>query len=127
MNAASQRIVPEVICDGVLRTTIPQTDADLLTACQAFDELEARAQATFVGVPCEDAAENAAQAERVRIYAAQEPYEQIVLGTPALTRDGLRAKARSMLLASPDLLRHDLRGEQMLRSLLRDVLGSTTP
>jgi hypothetical protein len=100
----------------------PSPDAELLRACAAFDQLEAQANATFTGYENDSPEEAAAEAERGRIYDEQDPYVDVICSTVARTKEGMQAKARSLMAWAPDMLRHGGREELLLGSLLNDLL-----
>ena len=103
----------------------PSPDAELLEACAAFDELEAQANATFTGYENDSPEEAAAEVERSRIYDEQDPYVDVICSTVAKTKEGMQAKARSLMAWAPDMLRYGGREELLLGSLLNDLLAGS--
>ena len=101
----------------------PSPDAELLRACAAFDQLEAQANATFTGYENDSPEEAVAEVERSRIYDEQDPYVDVICSSVAQTKEGMRAKARSLMAWAPDMLRHGGREELLLGSLLNDLLA----
>ena len=136
-----------VAVGGAVPFVLPDhPDAKLLALCSEFEALQRtynglwawRANGTYVAGPNhiedDDKQEDAAQA----IEAETEPLHLRIFGIRAQTVDGMRAKARCLLLTSPDLraITDDDYGEgehnplgiyfvtsNLLASLLQDLNG----
>ena len=100
-------------------------DADLLAACAAHDELERAYLATGFdhdsGTPEYDTAE----AEQIRITAAQRPYVDRICKARPVLWEGHVARARTLALCDPDLFRRasGYANEAMLAAIVRDLLA----
>ena len=98
-------------------------DAELIAVCAEFDRLELAALATFQGHEPGSPEDEAAEAERDRLSAAQEPLVERMCELRAVTREGHVARARSLALWDAELmkLQHDIAG-QFTQAIVRDLL-----
>ncbi len=80
-------------------------DADLLAACAAFDELERAYIATYAGCPETGPEWDAAETVRERLSDAQDPLVDRICDLRAVTREGQAARARSLALWAPDVVK----------------------
>ncbi len=102
-------------------------DAELISVCVAFDELEWQYLATnfdlMPGTPEDDAAE----AERARIAEAQQPLVDAICARPPQTVAGAVAVARSLALWDGDLFRQGgpdgYTNERLVAVLVRGLTG----
>ena len=107
-------------------TRIPSLDADLLEACAAFDVLE-RAYIALggdyaPGSPEEDASE----AERERLYEAQQPLVDRICDVRAFTIEGQLARARSLALWDAELMKPQKdTGGWFTQAIVRDLLAGS--
>ena len=105
--------------------TSAHPDAELLAACAAHDELERAYLATGFSYECGTPEYDAAEAEQVRISAAQGPYVTRICEARPVTWEGHAARARTLALCDPDLFRRasDYTNEAMLAAIVRDLIG----
>lgn len=100
----------------------PNSDAELIRLCEAFDALERQYDATFRTMD-----EDAGDVARDRIVEQQEPLLNRMTALRAKSREGLRARLESLLLWDKELGFGDAECEgecfntRLLAALLRDL------
>jgi hypothetical protein len=103
--------------------TPPNADAELLRLCADFDRLERAWWDLHDGGadPIEDDDER--QIAMAPLKAEQDPIAALIWATPAQTVEGIRAKARSWLLFSPEILVEvSSWDDRFTVSIIRDLL-----
>ena len=80
-------------------------DAELLAACAAFDLLEQQYIDLGGNWPVGSPEDAAAEAERDRLYDAQDPLIARICELRAVTREGMAARARSLALWDAELMK----------------------
>ena len=102
-------------------------DAELITACAAFDALERAYVTTYATDIPEGTSEwAAAEAERDRLLAAEKPFLDRMTELRAVTLEGQAARARSLVLWAPDLVSEGTTGDTiglLTHAVLRDLIG----
>ena len=106
-------------------TVLP--DAELIKACQKFDDYERQYVAIFDNPAFADD-DDLSDAECARIDAAREPLLHTICSFNALTPEGHQARARTLSLYAVDLLKPRVLSDhlgpvpaRMLQALLRDL------
>ena len=128
LAAVSAVLPPPTIAAGV---TTPHRDAELLALLAQFGAYEQRARATWIGADTMEA-EDAGEPVRAACFAGQERILDAICATPAHTLEGMKARARAVLLYGPPLNRQGtleevaadrewFRNERLLAALLRDM------
>jgi hypothetical protein len=108
-------------------STKPSPDAELLEACAEFDALEHRINDLYSkgATPIEDDNE---RNKAIQPFTRRQSELIDRICTRATTREGLLARARSLTIWAPDLLKnhtpHACWDNRMVATLLRDLLGS---
>ena len=100
-------------------------DADLLAACAAFDDLERAYQATGFNHAVRSPEDEAAEAERWRVSAAQDQLVERMCELRAVTRAGQAARARSLALWDGELMKDGTgdTGALLTAAIVRDLIG----
>lgn len=105
-------------------------DAELIALCAQLDALERAYLATDFAADDDTPAGDAAEAERERIAAAQEPIVDAICASPPLTPAGAVAVAHSLALWDAELLKKGGRGhctdDRLLAALVRGLTGSAS-
>jgi hypothetical protein len=105
----------------------PSPDAELLEACARYSALQLQYLGLFDG-PGAIADDDERDALADPIFEAQAPALATILGTPARTIAGVRAKARVVTLEDPEALKpKSYNSAKLVRSLLSDVLAFPGP
>ena len=125
-DTATGRLVHYLMRDaaalgGSPPSTVRRPDAAIVEAASAFNALQARSDATWIGVVT-DEDRDAGEPERERLYSEQEPFVDVLCDTPAHTLAGHRARAQALVAFFPDIVRRPSGYDgHLLASLLRDL------
>ena len=107
-------------------TRIPSPDAELLEACAAFDALERAYIAAGGDYAPGSPEEDKSEAERARLSDAQEPLVDRICDLHAMTREGQVARARSLALWDPELMKpQNDTGGWLTQAIVRDLLAGS--
>ena len=103
-------------------------DAELLAACAAFDELERAYIATDFEAHTGSPEDIAAEAGRDCLRDAQDPLLARMVELRATTREGMMARARSLILWDGEVMQEDgplaeFTNTKLTRAVLRDLLA----
>ena len=105
----------------------PNPDADLIALCAQLDALERAYLATDFAADDHTPAGNAAEAERERIAAAQEPIVDAICASPPRTLAGAAALAHSLALWDAELFKKGGEGhctdDRLIVALVRGLTG----
>jgi hypothetical protein len=115
------------------RASCPAPDAELIALCTEFDDLERESQAMYPDEDTPVVGENGpGDPKDLRFAAIHERQDELldrICDMRAMTRAGLRARAKMIALWSPELLdiredsyRYGYWNDHMLTALLRDLL-----
>ena len=113
---------------SMVAMTTPSPDADLLDACAAFDALERAYIAAGGDYAPGSPEEDASEAERERLYEAQQPLVDRICDVRAVTREGQVARARSLALWDAELMKPQKdTGGWFTQAIVRDLIGEAGP
>ena len=100
-------------------------DAAIVEASAAFNALQARSDATWIGVVT-DEDRDAGEPERERLYSEQGSFVDVMCDTQAHTLAGYRARAQALVAFFPDIVRKPSGYDgHLMASLLRDLLAGS--
>ena len=96
----------------------PNPDAELLAVCAEFDALEHRRNAAFDDDNLTDEAHDALREE-------QAPLVDQMCALQAVTPEGMRARARSLVLYDPEVVERRIvyTDDRLVAAVLRDLIG----
>ena len=108
----------------------PSADAELIATCAAFDNLERAYIATDHGAEHDSPEDVAAKTEQDRLTTAQDALVNRMVELRAITREGMAARARSLILWDAELMKADgemaaYTGGRLTQALVRDLLAGS--
>ena len=124
---AARTVLPRVGHAATLEAAPAHPDAELLALCAEFDAWEHRFLATDFKAENDTPAAFAAQMEQERCRDAQDSLVDRMCDLRAVTLEGQRARARSLLLWDPELMEPFCpdAGDHLIAAIVRDLLAGT--